>query len=167
MAPRSERRAIGLASCYASLAHSLQSGLPPVPVRKFSLSILFPVLHSVLLWWTACRIECHGFRFAMSTIPPILTRASTNTLVKLNCFWYSRRDSNPHGQLPSAFGVRCVCQFRHSSRFTTFCFYTKSHRELTKKDLPDKALPLLSGCLSKQILINSLRLLIFAIPLSA
>jgi hypothetical protein len=35
---------------YLNRAHSAQSGFPPVPDLRFSVSILFPVLQSVLLW---------------------------------------------------------------------------------------------------------------------
>lgn len=50
---------------YLSLAHSWHKGLPPVPSRLFSVSMLLPVLHSVLSWWTSCLIECQGFFFMM------------------------------------------------------------------------------------------------------
>lgn len=51
-------------------AHSLQSGFPPVPCRRFSFSMLLPVLQSVLLWWTFCLMECHELTTA--TVPPLL-----------------------------------------------------------------------------------------------
>lgn len=31
-----------------------------MPWRRFSLSMLLPVLHSVLSWCTGCFTECHG-----------------------------------------------------------------------------------------------------------
>lgn len=40
--------------------HSAQSGLPPVPERLFSLSMLLPVLQLVSLWCTSDLIECQG-----------------------------------------------------------------------------------------------------------
>ena len=43
-----------------SLAHSVHSGLAPLPLRRFSGSILLPVLQLVLLWWTGCLVECQG-----------------------------------------------------------------------------------------------------------
>jgi hypothetical protein len=45
---------------YLSRAHSLQSGLPPVPDRTFSRSMLLPVVQDVLLWYTLCFTECQG-----------------------------------------------------------------------------------------------------------
>ncbi len=35
---------------YGSRAHSAHSGFPPVPSRRFSFSMLLPVLQFVLLW---------------------------------------------------------------------------------------------------------------------
>ncbi len=40
--------------------HSLQSGLPPVPARTFSFSMLLPALQLVQTWCTPALIECHG-----------------------------------------------------------------------------------------------------------
>lgn len=34
--------------------------------------MLFPVLHSVLLWWTGCLIECHGAFLAMALPFPMV-----------------------------------------------------------------------------------------------
>lgn len=31
-----------------------------MPWRRFSASMLLPVLQLVSLWWTFCLIECHG-----------------------------------------------------------------------------------------------------------
>jgi len=40
--------------------HSSHSDLPPVPSRRFSFSMLLPVLHDVLSWYTGSLIEFHG-----------------------------------------------------------------------------------------------------------
>jgi hypothetical protein len=51
--------------CRFNRAHSLQSGLPPLPERRFSRSMLFPVLQLLLLWCTADFSACQGEIFGM------------------------------------------------------------------------------------------------------
>lgn len=54
---------------YLRGAHSAQSGLPPVPERQFSRSMLFPVLQLVLLWCTVPLTEFHEFVLLISVFP--------------------------------------------------------------------------------------------------
>lgn len=63
----------------------MQSGLPPVPKRTFSRSMLLPVLQLVLLWWTPDLIECHGRVRGMVCpfVGPLLTPTCSNTFLSV------------------------------------------------------------------------------------
>lgn len=86
---------------HAILAHSEHSGLLPEPSRRFSVSMLLPVLQAVLLWCTDCLIECQAlvtidleFPSASSVASPRFTCASigaclrvARTVVALHAFF--------------------------------------------------------------------------------
>jgi hypothetical protein len=63
----------------------LQRGLPPVPWRKFSRSMLLPVLQLVLLWHTDAMIECHGDVWAITNLLLVVFEAIGLTSARTLC----------------------------------------------------------------------------------
>jgi hypothetical protein len=52
--------------CRSRDAQCVHSGLPPVPARRFSRSMLLPSVHLLLSWCTDCLTECQGESFMVS-----------------------------------------------------------------------------------------------------